>query len=448
MGMEPNVLTTGELLGDRYRLEEPIAEGGMGHVWRATDTVLSRGVAVKVLHAHVADDPGFALRFRDEARTMAALRHPGVADVYDYGVSEHAQVAYLVMAYVDGEPLIDRIAAAGRLDPAETLSMVAQAAAALHAVHRAGVVHRDVKPGNLIRQADGTVVLVDFGVARSADSARLTAVNEVVGTALYMAPEQVSKQPITPATDIYALGAVAYHCLAGHPPFLGDNPLDIALRHLNDSPSPLPADVPQPLRDLVARAMAKDPADRFPSAAAMAEAASGLPGAGLAGDYGPHTAVDLTVPVGDAPVTEPVPGPVTPSDRRRTVALWTALLVALAALGIAFALAGPDGLFPGPGDTPTSPQPGGTVPGGGPGGSPGTAPGPGGNPTGSPGSGENPPTTGPTEPEPSSEPSPEPSTEPQPEPTQGGATGSPAAATDAPAASDAPAAVTPGTGDD
>jgi serine/threonine-protein kinase len=268
----------GDLLGKRYRLDDRIASGGMGEVWKATDEVLGRTVAVKVLHPRMFADPGFGARFRTEARVMAALRHPGVVDVYDYGENGGeggTPIAYLVMAYVDSEPLSERISAAGTLEPAETMAIVAQTARALRAAHSAGVVHRDVKPGNLLIRPDGHVVLVDFGVARSSDatSAALTGVNEVVGTALYMAPEQVAKRPITPATDIYALGAVAYHCLAGAPPFPGDNALTVAMRHLDEEPPALPDEIPEAVRALVIRAMSKEPEDRFPTAAAMAEAA-------------------------------------------------------------------------------------------------------------------------------------------------------------------------------
>src|SRR3954469_20796686 len=160
----------GEILGDRCRLDDRIAAGGMGEVWKATDTVLGRDVAVKTLHTERADDPGFQTRFRHEARTMAALHHPGVADVYDYGQTGDGADAYIVMARVRGEPLNQLIAARGRLSPVETLSIVAQAARALDAAPQAGIVHRDVKPSNLIVQPDGAVVLVDSGVARTAES--------------------------------------------------------------------------------------------------------------------------------------------------------------------------------------------------------------------------------------------------------------------------------------
>ena len=163
------------------------------------------------------------------------------------------------MAYVAGEPLSHRIATAGRLPVVDTLSIVAQAADALEAAHVNGIVHRDVKPGNLLVQDDGTVVLVDFGVARSTAVTAITAANAVPGTVLYMAPEQVSGKPVSPATDIYALGAVAYQCLSGQPPFNGEAPMEIALRHLNDEVPPLPDDIPAPVRELVMCALAKDP---------------------------------------------------------------------------------------------------------------------------------------------------------------------------------------------
>jgi len=208
------VLRPGEHLSDRYRLDAFLASGGMGEVWRATDVVLGRQVAVKVLLPAMLTDPGFAARFRAEARILAAFRHPNVVDVYDFGEStiDGKPAAYLVMAYVAGEPLSHRIATAGTLPVIETLSVMAQAADALEAAHVNGVVHRDVKPGNLLVQDDGTVVLVDFGVARSAAVTAITAADAVPGTVLYMAPEQVSGKPVSPATDIYALGAVAYHC--------------------------------------------------------------------------------------------------------------------------------------------------------------------------------------------------------------------------------------------
>ncbi|HZN16687.1 MAG TPA: serine/threonine-protein kinase [Micromonosporaceae bacterium] len=315
------MLASGHLLGERYRLDERLADGGMGDVWRATDQVLGREVAVKLLRPELLAEPGFAARFRAEAQMMAALRHPGVVDVYDYGddTDRPDGVAYLVMAYVDGQPLSARIAEAGRLGASETMAVVAQAARALHAAHSAGIVHRDVKPANLLVEADGRVVLVDFGVAHSTGTTSHTGLNEVVGTALYMAPEQVTKQALSPATDVYALGAVAYHCLAGRPPFTGDSPVQVALRHLEAEPPPLPDDVPEPVQELVRRAMAKDPADRFPDAAAFVAAveATGLAGApvGLAADAGQVSgglAADAAGPT--VALVRPAGGPAQPGE--------------------------------------------------------------------------------------------------------------------------------------
>ncbi|MFG1892583.1 protein kinase [Micromonospora zamorensis] len=271
------MLTRGVLLGDRYRLGERVATGGMGAVWRGTDVLLEREVAVKVLLPSLVTDPEFTARFRAEARMLAALRHPGVVPVHDVGqatLADGSRVDYLVMEYVEGEPLSARVRAAGRLDAATTMSVLSQAAEALHTAHLAGIVHRDVKPGNLLVKADGTVVLVDFGIARSRAMAGLTAANMVLGTASYMSPEQATGQPVSAATDIYALGAVAYFCLAGQPPFHGDNPLAVALRHAQEEPAPLPPETPPAVTAVVARALGKRPADRFGSAAELAAAAA------------------------------------------------------------------------------------------------------------------------------------------------------------------------------
>ncbi len=345
------MLSSGHVLDNRYRLDERIATGGMGDVWRGTDVVLGRVVAVKVLKQAMLRDPEFSARFYGEARMMAAFRHPGVVEVYDYAGGgdgrDEDDVAYLVMAYVEGEPLSARLKEAGHLSVTETMSIVAQTAEALHAAHRHGTVHRDVKPGNLIVKPNGTVILVDFGVARSAQVTSLTGLNAIVGTALYMAPEQVAKGDVTPATDIYALGAVAYHCITGGPPFDGDNALQVALRHLEDEPEPLPPDVPEPVRELVTRAMAKHPADRYGSAAEMGAAAlaatrppdwramtgtGSLTGTGLTATR-PTT---LTPPVG------PGPGPAAPDrsgmPRSQMMVIAAIVLLFLTAGGLGLAI--------------------------------------------------------------------------------------------------------------
>jgi eukaryotic-like serine/threonine-protein kinase len=257
------VLAQDALLGDRYRLTSRIAIGGMGEVWRAEDLVLNRVVAVKVLKSELTSDPTFLARFRAEARTTAALSHPGIANVFDYGEAvlggpDGLPTAYLVMEYVDGEPLSAILAREVRLVPPRALDIVRQAAAALEVAHRTGMVHRDIKPGNLLVAADGTVKVTDFGIARVADSVPLTQNGMVVGTAQYFSPEQAEGKAVTTASDVYSLGVVTYECLAGRLPFVADSAVAVAMMQIRDTPPPLPADVPPAVRELIARAMAKD----------------------------------------------------------------------------------------------------------------------------------------------------------------------------------------------
>jgi serine/threonine protein kinase len=265
------MISPGVTLGGRYRLDERIAGGGMGDVWRGTDEVLGRTVAVKILLPALLDEPGFAERFRGEARTMATINHPGVVDVYDYGSDQ--DLAFLVMEYVEGDALSRTLSRVGRLTPARTMALVAQAADALQAAHANGIVHRDVKPGNLLVRPNGTLVLTDFGIARSALVGQLTVAGSVLGTASYISPEQASGAVATAASDVYALGVVAYQCLSGHRPFDGATPIEIAMKHVRDTPRPLPADIPPAIRAIVDRALAKDPGARWPTASAMASVA-------------------------------------------------------------------------------------------------------------------------------------------------------------------------------
>jgi hypothetical protein len=267
-------LDLGVVLGDRYRLTSRIAAGGMGEVWRAEDTVLGRIVAVKVMRPGLSGDPGFLHRFRAEARNTASLSHPGIATVHDYGETldpAGGTRAFLVMELVDGEPLstvLDR----GRLEPSRAMDMLAQTARALHAAHQSGVVHRDVKPGNLLVRTDGSVVVTDFGIARAMGAAGMTATGQVLGTAAYISPEQAAGQPATPASDVYSLGVVGYQMLSGHKPFEGENPLTVALAHMRQEPPPLTEDLPVAARAVVERSLAKEPTLRFASASEMAEA--------------------------------------------------------------------------------------------------------------------------------------------------------------------------------
>ena len=264
------------LLGDRYRLDRRIAIGGMGEVWRAEDIVLSRTVAVKVLKSELTQERTFLERFRTEARTTASLQANGIANVFDYGEvasGDDIPVAYLVMEYVDGEPLSAQLARDGRLPAARVLEIIRQAALALAEAHRVGMVHRDVKPGNLlVRRSDGAVKITDFGIARAADAVPLTQNGMVVGTAQYFSPEQAEGRVVGPPSDVYSLGVVAYECLAGRLPFLADSPVTVAMMQIRDVPPALPPDVPGPVQALVMRILAKDPRQRFADGAELAEA--------------------------------------------------------------------------------------------------------------------------------------------------------------------------------
>ncbi|MFC7762429.1 serine/threonine-protein kinase [Catellatospora bangladeshensis] len=269
------------LLNGRYRMDERIGAGGMGEVWRATDVVLGRPVAVKTVLAALADDEDFTRRFLAEARAMAGVRHPGVVAIHDF---QHGpDGAYLVMEYVDGEPLSKVLTRYGRLSAPATLHLVGQATNALHAVHGRGIVHRDVKPGNLLVRPDGTLLLTDFGIARRDGATALTATGAVIGTLSYLAPEQVLGHPATPRSDVYALGVVAYECLTGRRPFLAENPFAAAMMRLSQPPPPLGPEVPAPVTALIERALAADPEARWASAAAfgaaIAQVAAALRGA-------------------------------------------------------------------------------------------------------------------------------------------------------------------------
>jgi eukaryotic-like serine/threonine-protein kinase len=265
-------------VGDRYELTSLLATGGMGQVWRARDLALERPVAVKVLRPTVAVDAAAVTRFEREARLSAGLAHPNIATVHDYGEASLTpgrfgdRVAFLVMELVDGEPLSAVLQREGRLAPDRTLEIVRQTAAGLAAAHAAGVVHRDVKPGNLLLGPDGSVKITDFGIAWSRSSDPLTGTGDVMGTAQYLSPEQAKGAMAGPASDVYALGTVAYECLAGRRPFEGASAVQVALMHANRTPDALPADVPDRVRDLVARMLAKDPEERFADGDALLSA--------------------------------------------------------------------------------------------------------------------------------------------------------------------------------
>jgi eukaryotic-like serine/threonine-protein kinase len=314
----------GRPLGGRYRLEAPLATGGMGEVWAARDLLLDRSVAVKVLGPALAGDGWAAERLRREARAAGRLEHPGIARVLDLG--EDGGLPYLVMELLEGESLAERVGRDGAMAPARAARVVAAVADALEAAHRAGVVHRDVKPGNVFLGADGSVKVLDFGIASAAGEAALTT-GELIGTAAYLAPERALGHRATPAADVYALGVVLYELLAGRRPFEAGSDIELAVAHVHARPTPLAQAAPGTPPLLVAaceQAMARDPSSRPPSAAALARL--------------------LRAPAPAGPATRPLPAVGTGPARSRRRGLLVALVLVVAALAALPALAG--GLLP------------------------------------------------------------------------------------------------------
>jgi serine/threonine-protein kinase len=263
-----------KLYGGRYRLKSRIAIGGMGEVWQAHDEIILRDVAIKILKPEYMGDPGFLERFRTEARHAAMVDHEGIANVFDYG--EDSGSAFLVMELVPGDSLAKILERDKKLDDQKVLDIVAQTARALHEAHIAGLVHRDVKPGNLLITPSGEVKITDFGIARVADQVSLTATGQVMGTVQYLAPEQATGKPATPSTDIYSLGIVAYEALKGSRPFTGETQMAIAMSQINDAPPPLPSDVSAEVAALVMSCLAKKPGGRPKNALELAEQAEAL----------------------------------------------------------------------------------------------------------------------------------------------------------------------------
>lgn len=286
-------------LSGRYRLDALIGDGGMGEVWKAHDPVLDRQVAVKVIRTHLAGDETIRERLRTEAKLAGSLRHPGIVDVFDYGenVDDNGRTTpYLVMPLVDGVTLSDVLSSRVALPLGETMSIVAEMASALKAAHAAGIVHRDLKPGNVMITGSGRVMILDFGIARSTGGESLTQTGGLVGTADYLSPEQAAGQPATYASDLYALGIVAFRCLTGAAPFHRETDVGTALAHLHTPVPPLPPELVS-VEPLIHAMLAKDPARR-PSAGEVAEFAStmatGVPAHTAVASTSEHTRIDLT----------------------------------------------------------------------------------------------------------------------------------------------------------
>ncbi len=335
------------------RVEQDVTLGGRYRLLRAEDTILHRPVAVKVLSDGLGHDAKFVERFRREARAAAGLSHANVAGVYDYG--EDGDTPFIVMELIDGETLGQRLRRLGSLPPEEAARIAAGVAAALQAAHDAGIVHRDVKPGNVMLTPKGEVKVMDFGIAAATWATPITATGTTMGTASYLSPEQASGERATPASDVYALGCVVYEMLTGRPPFTGDSPVAVASAHVHEDPVPvrqLAPRVPETLAAACERALAKDPASRPPSAAAFSAMLSGAPVGVAAGDpiapVDPGPAATTQVISGPEP-TAALPAAAAPSStprrrrpRRRTV-LWLALaavVVVALIVGVVAAMSG------------------------------------------------------------------------------------------------------------
>jgi hypothetical protein len=356
--------SAGLTFGGRYELSSRIAIGGMGEVWQATDLVIGRQVAIKILKDEYLGDPGFLERFRAEARHAALVNHEGIANVFDYGEEEGS--AYLVMELVPGEALSTILEREHVLSTDKVLDIVAQTASALQAAHAAGLVHRDIKPGNLLITPDGRVKITDFGIARIADQVPLTATGQVMGTVQYLSPEQASGHPASPTTDIYSLGIVAYECLAGRRPFTGESQVAIAMAQINETPPDLPVTVSEPVRNLVYACIAKNPADRPQTAAHLARAANALRRGDVRGaaaavpavlgaaagataatallpQQGANTAATTVLPAGAAVMTETEEEVEEQPQKKRSPWTWPLIvliaLLALVLIGTLIALA-------------------------------------------------------------------------------------------------------------
>jgi tRNA A-37 threonylcarbamoyl transferase component Bud32 len=328
-----------DVIGDRYTLLKVLGDGGMARVYLARDGVLGREVALKVLRERYAEDESFVERFRREAKNAASLNHPGVVQVYDQGRSEDGTY-YMAMEYVPGGTLKERIAQRGGLEPPEVAAIASRVADALAEAHRGGIVHRDVKPQNVLLTASGEAKVADFGIARAASSRTMTEANVVLGTASYMSPEQVAGERVGPQSDLYSLGVVLYEMLTGRLPHEASDPIATAMKHL-ERPAPHPRDanpvVPEELDALVVRLLSKDPKERYPGAAELAEdlrrIRDGL--LPLASEVGGRTRTNPTVV---AP-TRRAPRSGGGTARRPIPWALVALLVGLALLGgVAWAL--------------------------------------------------------------------------------------------------------------
>ncbi len=335
------------VFGRRYRATEKIGSGGMADVYKAVDDVLGRTVAVKVLHPRYASEPNFVARFRQEAQAAANLSHPNIVNMYDWG--REGETYYIVMEYVNGTDLKSIVTQRGPLDPMKVAEYAQQVCAALSVAHGYDVIHRDIKPHNIVLTPDGTIKVMDFGIARAGNST-MTQTNSVLGTAQYISPEQAQGKPIGAASDLYSLGVTLYELVTGKLPFDAETPVATALAQVNEEPVPprqIRGSIPPALDAVIMRAMRKNPAERYSSAAEMREdlkrVVSGQPAVG--GAYGGSAGGDHTSvlpPVEQAPSVRPATAPqVRPIPEKRTSPwVWVAVIAALllVSAGVAYAL--------------------------------------------------------------------------------------------------------------
>jgi serine/threonine-protein kinase len=300
-------MATDQLFADRYRLERRLGVGGMSTVQLAFDTRLERYVAVKLLAEHLAADDGFVARFRREALAAARLVHPNVVQVYDFGTDHGSGRQFIAMEYVEGSSCAELLREQGQMRPDEVVDICAQACRGLDYAHRNGVIHRDIKPGNILRNPEGIVKIADFGIAKAADDSDITRVGSVIGTAAYLSPEQARGEPAGPPSDVYALGVVAYQLVTGRLPYRGASLTDLARQQESGPPTDVSFVVPEvapPLAAAIMRALVADPAQRYQTAAEMERALRD----GLDGVAPPPVSEDATVALGGTASTRMLGG--------------------------------------------------------------------------------------------------------------------------------------------
>ncbi|MGH2710658.1 MAG: Stk1 family PASTA domain-containing Ser/Thr kinase [Actinomycetota bacterium] len=329
------------VLAGRYELEEVLGQGGMARVFKGTDTVLNRTVAVKVLSPQFAGDEQFVARFRREAQAAAALNHPNIVSVYDTG--SQGDVHYIVMEYVEGRTLRDIIKQEGPLLPQRAIEIAEAVCGGLSAAHEGGLVHRDIKPGNIMITRDGEVKVMDFGIARTSTGDTLTQTASILGTASYLSPEQAQGESVDARSDIYSLGCVLYEMLTARAPFTGDSPVTIAYKHVRENPVPpsrVNADVSSSVEAVVMKCMAKNPANRYQIADELREDLARVHrgGAPLATPVLADSTEMLTRARARPDQTQMMTGGMPPDERRGGRRTWIAAIVViliLAALGVA-----------------------------------------------------------------------------------------------------------------